>query len=81
MRPAGLAGFYYYGACIITRTKRWKVTPGTYACDEHSEDESQRPLKTLTLRELGFRPEPLVGRELQLLGFRNTTIEIGAENG
>ena len=77
----GNCEFISWGECIITRTKRWKVTPGTYACNEYSEDESQQPLIEMTLEELGFRSDPTVGRELHLLGFRNTTIKVGDENG
>jgi len=77
----GTCEFFYYWECILTRRKRWKVTPETYACDEHSEDESQKPLETLTLRELGFRPDPSVGLSLQLLGFRDSNLKIGDGNG
>jgi len=63
--------------CIITRWHRRKVTDKSVACSEYVGDLPQEPLVTMTLRELGFKPDPKAGQHLQLLGFRNTTIELG----
>ena len=67
------------GECIITRYNRRSVTENTAACNEYSEDLTLQPMKEMTLRELGFTPDPTVGRGLQLLGFVNGTLKIGDE--
>lgn len=67
------------GECIKTRYHRRKVILESSACSDYREDISQRPLKTVTLRELGFRPDPKVGRSLQLLGSQNSKLKIGDE--
>jgi len=76
-KTCGSCEFKGEGSCIITRWHRRKSKANSVACSEYVEDLSQEPLETVTLRELGFVPDPTVGHELQLLGFVNTTMEVG----
>lgn len=76
----GTCGLTGGGSCLKTRYHRRKVPPELLACTDYREDLSQRPLKIMTLRELGFRPEPKVSGSLQLLGFRDSNLKIGVEN-